>query len=321
MLTIRLILCAFALIAFEAVAEINVWQGHALPNHIPGSDAHPVWYAQSQSQILTTLWFNDSSDRATFKMRNAGRPLDAMPSIYCAVAGQEGPLLWQAPPIDQIHPGIPGGVYDLEWSISAEELFASEGNAQCGATVNNIASLKAAAEQRLLYVEVGRDSERYRTQLWPDIDKGAGGYLVYEDRVVTSTRQVIGRPAGVSESKKSMDFLIYDYGRTVGLFGYHIWRQNIEGLKITDVTLHCAPAGETGPKVADLEFGFLADAYYANWLHNEKITPTSPASPCGMEINNIASLTEALFRGNLYVLLTREDGMLWRGQLTKAQKK
>ena len=214
------------------------------------------------------------------------------------------------------------------FKIESGDLIANAPNEECSMTVNNVASLKSAIERRLVYVEILAQGRKHRTQLWPrsKYQDGQGGSqgLYYESHVVVSSDQVVDSATEAYPGKITVEFLIKDNGKTSGLFGYYIAKRKIgwnseSAVNIVDVALHCAPAGENGPRLAQLEFGYVAEPSWEpfNYLSNKDIIPSSGSLSCGLDINDIASLWEALFYGRIYVELEREDGAIWRGQLSR----
>lgn len=77
-----------------------------------------------------------------------------------------------------------------------------------------------------------------------------------------------------------------------------------QGTGVTQAHLHCAPAGFNGPVVVFL-FGFNAAGVNVNGtlsngtFTNANLIPTS-GDPCGVTINNIASLLSAIKEGRVY---------------------
>lgn len=94
--------------------------------------------------------------------------------------------------------------------------------------------------------------------------------------------------------------LSFDAGLTKVDFRLDVFR----GTKVTQAHLHCAPAGVNGPIVVFL-FPFNASGVNVNGtlsrgtFTNANIIPTS-GSPCGQDLNNIASLLDAIQRGRVY---------------------
>lgn len=80
---------------------------------------------------------------------------------------------------------------------------------------------------------------------------------------------------------------------------------------ITASHLHCAPAGQNGAPVANIQVGTFT-------LTNEDIMPTMGDPACGTTINNIASLLKAMLEGRIYAnshtAATGAPGIL-RGQI------
>ena len=73
--------------------------------------------------------------------------------------------------------------------------------------------------------------------------------------------------------------------------------------------LYCGPPGMEGEQVAELKTGDY------RLLTSSIIQPVSPGGVCGMTINTVASVVEALLQGKLYVVLVAKDGTIRRGQI------
>jgi hypothetical protein len=107
-------------------------------------------------------------------------------------------------------------------------------------------------------------------------------------------------PGGVVTVTVGKVELRFDAGLTKTDFRLDVFR----GTAVTQAHLHCAPAGVNGPVVAFL-FPFNAAGVNVNGtlargtLTNADIIPTSGA-PCGQDLNNIASLLDAIQRGRVY---------------------
>lgn len=90
---------------------------------------------------------------------------------------------------------------------------------------------------------------------------------------------------------------------------------------VTQAHIHCGPAGVNGPVVAFL-FGpadppvDVTGRLAVGTITNDDIMPTE-GEPCGMVVNNIASLYSAMLSGNAYVNVHTVDnpGGEVRGQI------
>ena len=93
-----------------------------------------------------------------------------------------------------------------------------------------------------------------------------------------------------------MNLWFSEFDQTLEYVRYAIPKRH----RYRSVTLHCAPAAQNGDVLAILpaEEGMLS---------NIDIIPTTASGPCGMTINNNASLLESVLRGNLYVVLEPLD--------------
>ncbi len=172
--------------------------------------------------------------------------------------------------------------------------------------VANIASMKASAEARLLYVELGRAGALLRGQLWP---RSANLQLSGPGFVSTAglSEQQVTDVIGGSWRRATASLSFSEYGRTLDSVQYSIAARH----RYRSVALRCAQAGDVGDIVALLpaERGVISNA---------DIVPISAGS-CGVAVNNTPSLLEALLRGSIYVEAELYDpvGVRLRGQFPR----
>ena len=78
---------------------------------------------------------------------------------------------------------------------------------------------------------------------------------------------------------------------------------------VTAAHFHCAPAGVNAPPVAVLQIGKSA-------LTNTDIIPSIDDPRCGVTINNVASLLNAMLQGRIYANIHSTGGVsILRGQI------
>ena len=278
-----------------ALLEPTTWHSKPIPEQVPGSVETLTGH-----KLNVALWFNDTIDQATltlddFWSRTSGA------RILCGAAGQEGALLWQA---GAAAPGRPG----KHWEIHSEDLLSNNALEVCGVTVNNVAGLRTAANRRLLYVEYERSGQTHRGQLWP---RELMSERVWTPMAIATPDQVAGAPptpAPDKSEKNRVHFRISEYAGSLDRIGYFV---QDDGKEVT-AALYCAPPGHSGERLAELNSGRGRDW---QWLEQTDIRPVGQTSSCGMAINSVASLVEALLRGHLYTLIERPDGSRLRGQI------
>ena len=79
-----------------------------------------------------------------------------------------------------------------------------------------------------------------------------------------------------------------------------------DGVNITQAHLHCAPAGVNGPVVAFL-FGLQPPVHvdgelvYGEIMNDDIVSFDDPNGACGVTINNVASLYEAILQRKIYL--------------------
>jgi hypothetical protein len=239
------------------------------------------------------LWFDNALETATLSITtpNSEAPL---PRILCGIAGSNGATIWEAPE-------RPAG-YRFQWQLDRSALL--DAAAECDNPLRTIAALRKLAEDRALYVEYEIGGILYRGQLWPRVLMERSGTA----SALATAAQVVDSSERASSHKVVARLRLSEQGG-VGL-QYFIDDSNATG-RLSEATLHCGPPGAVGPIVAELR-----TSPNASWtsLAGTGISATSSDGPCGMEINNSASLIEAYLRGLLYFRLRGTGGEIWRGQ-------
>jgi len=81
------------------------------------------------------------------------------------------------------------------------------------------------------------------------------------------------------------------------------------GDPVTVAHFHCAPAGVNAPPVAVIQLG-------ASHLTNADIIPSIDDPRCGVTVNNVASLLNAMLQGRIYANIHSTGGVsILRGQI------
>ena len=192
------------------------------------------------------------------------------------------------------------------WIFNRDDLFASNPDDQCGVRINTIASLRSAAQERIVYLEYERDGTRQRAQLWPK------GLFPINVAAFASYEQVVERQYPEHQPSKALArFRATETAAVLNEIEYLLKDAYGGFSQIERAELYCAAAGQVGVHIADLP----SRSYSYQPLRSSDLTPTNADGPCGIEINTIASLVEAWLQGKLYVLVHRSDGMLLRGQI------
>jgi hypothetical protein len=222
-------------------------------------------------------------------------------TLHCAAAGDVGPAVFEL--LDEPEGRFIGSErgYVVGRQITNEHIIATSADSTCGMEINNVASLSAASAERRLYVVVKMldfQPNRLRAQLFHGANINLRDARELKDLVYvkSSSQQVVGTAVDLEDPKNGLLTSIYFYR---GLD--RIWYDT--GLLpqppgILSLYLHCAPPGQNGPAIAILQPG------ESGILHNADIMPTDEMGACGMRISNIASVYEAMLRGNLYLLAT-----------------
>lgn len=267
-----------------------VWHTTISEGQVVGSPA--VFGGRAQYRYFASLWFNDFGDIATLRFGSRGGLANV--ALRCAAAGSNGPSVWSAAM------NVNGATLELV----ASDLQPVDASSECPVAITNIASLRAAAKARLLYIEMEQANvPPLRGQLFerpigsPGVRFGAGTsaqQVVESDRAAPRwTRAGVGLTFA---EHASLDAIAYDYRER------HRYRT---------VALYCGPAGQNGDLVAYLPAP-------KSLISKEDFYPVPATGPCGMAIETTGALLEALLRGLLYVEMELYDpaGRAIRGQFT-----
>lgn len=289
------------------------WEGIASPAQVIGMPT-----VRDQPQLGLGLGVNTSKDEAQLYIDPADLQRISNFTIRCGIAGAVGPVIWQGSlGADQLTSVIVDGTLVHFRAIDGRELVPTLADSSCGTVINNIASLQAAARQRRVYVEMESEDVVIRGQLWPK-QTFTGLHAQMSDQQVVG-----GRDAPIWQ-RRVMDMNIVDYFYNDGAPEWYLrslayasysagvpypYSEGVSGSTFRSLTLYCGPAGVNGEIVASL-------APQGGELTSLDLFPTQATGPCGMAINNIASLVEATARGNLYVVgeLIDPAGHELRGQ-------
>ncbi len=248
------------------------WRANPTPSQVPGvqgiSTGRPdtLMFAFERWNALT----NPEDRRANVYMQPA---IDNM-ALHCGAAGVEGPVVWSAD-LEIIYPNA------ILARLIQSDIQPVDPASGCDVTINDMESLQAAVRKRLIYIEYVRDGVRKRGQLSPQSVGllNPGGFLSSSSysTPVSATALWFG---GTQQ-------------RTLDTVRWAAYYRAYWGL---DMTLRCGPAGIDGEIVAHLD-----PPGGRGQLSGSDIVPTDGQGACGMVVNNIASLFEALLRGHLYI--------------------
>lgn len=267
--------------------QLPAFQAKPIPSQVPGvNEPH-------EGHLHVALWANGQAEIATLEFDVDPRQLQNL-TLRCAPAGQEGAVVWDAAGRE---PGFQGR---RKFSITSGELVPHVPDEVCPATINNLMSLHSAGARRLLYVEFERDGRTHRGQLWTRASNlQAESFTSWAN---LSDQQIIqSRPQEPQWQRQYVSLQFEEFTGDLDEVRYG-------GPKYGTVSLHCGLPGVEGPLLTNL-------ASRERILRNENITPTSGDGACGVVINNIASLLEALLRGRIYAQLVSENGQsIIRGQ-------
>ncbi len=274
----------------------SVWTGKPIPEQLPHS---PHTFPVGVSKIVTALWFNDSIDEATLTVDDRFNQTSS-PRLHCAAAGLEGPQVWQD---SGTFTQTPRG---KQWRFGRDELLDNGSLELCGLAINTIASLRAAAQQRLIYLEYDRDGARHRAQLW------AKELLPLEVEVFPSLDQTVDPQ--IPDSSKNKTRVLFKATETRSTLNeiHYMFADRLIYSQVERLELFCAAAGQAGVPIAELT-ARSSESYTA--LRQSDLRPASADGPCGVEVNNIASLVEAWLQGRLYVHVQKTSGKVLRGQV------
>lgn len=278
----------------ELPASQAVWRAKPTPEQVPASTG-----AHRGSKLNASLWFDDGQKLATFSLTDRFSEASP-PRLYCGLAGEQGDLIWQAV-------STPPGA-EKRWRISREDLLQATG---CDAPINTIAGLRGTAVKRLLYVEFERDGTTHRGQLWP---KDLMADRVHIASAVATEGQVVASDANRGSSRINTRIRLNERDEVLNGLEYFLDGSSAPQ-PLASAALHCAPAGAEGPAIAELQTASRSTRWIR--LTSANLNPAGSSSPCGLEINTIASVVEAYLQGNLYFRLEATDGQVWRGQIPR----
>lgn len=106
-------------------------------------------------------------------------------------------------------------------------------------------------------------------------------------------------PAGIDTAARGTFRMVYDEDMSAATFDLNVFG----GVNIAQAHIHCAQAGANGPVIAFLFGPGLTDSdgsLSGGVLTNASIFPKT-ADECGVPINNIASLYNAMRQGLTYI--------------------
>lgn len=256
------------------------WRADPTASQVPGTNVFPG----ERSEIVMFAFHRWSANVAP-EDRRADlfiRPAIGHATLHCGAAGSEGPLVWSA----DLNVERPSGVLTR---VRQSEIQPVDQSSGCDVTINDMESLQAAARKRLIYIEYVRDGVRKRGQLFPE----SVGVQKIDGFVSESSYATADTLTGLWFSERHTRSL--DRVRWAAHYRAH-W-----GL---DMTLRCGPAGVEGEIVA-----YLDPPGGRGQLSSDDIVPVDGQGACGMAVNNVASLLEALLRGHLYIAYSpRCDG-------------
>lgn len=260
--------------------------------------------------VFVTAWFDAYKERMRGRFTADDLFFDNVtdsPYLACAPAGQGGPQV-----VDSYHGSVDSSyvsdtVAHLAPKIAPESVSHYFKSSPCGMVIDNIASVEAAARARRLFVVIPTTAGRLRGQLWPAelLSTNARGHRRFLAEAKMSGEQAQPRSAQITPRLTVK--LSFNEGLGSAWYSVPNYGTLPEALS---VGLHCAPAGERGPLIATL----LASS---GKLTAADITPVSGDEICGVPINNLASVLEALLQGRLYAVLYTATNSYWgeqRGQ-------
>jgi hypothetical protein len=276
-------------------SQDNSWETIASPAQVTGAITTSAW-----PRVSVGLDVNPSRDEARLYLEGGNLERIGGVAIRCGIAGTDGPIVWQraAAEMTPVQP------------IRPDEILAIEAQSACGVRINNIASLEAAAHERRLYVEMERNGVVIRGQLGP---KQVGTSVT----AMLSNQQVVGAGAGpLGVGRFVTLFPVGSSQNTPGPLAEWLYDVRLgHPASFRSVALRCGRAGEEGEIVAYLPGpeGSITSA---------DVLPTQPGGACGMAVTHLASLHEAMLRGNLYVegLPLDAAGLTLRGQIPATER-
>ena len=138
----------------------DAWVAAATVSQNPRHFASP-----DGKHVTVALWFNDFNDVASLHFGSDATAITQV-LIRCGVAGEEGNnVVWALSEPDTNLADLA----DTTLTILAKDLIHSGSTPGCTDAARNLAAFKAAAEARLLYIEIEKSHNRivHRGQLWP----------------------------------------------------------------------------------------------------------------------------------------------------------
>ncbi len=273
------------------------------------SSAQVVPQTDNHARGFASLWFDNSRRKVTFRLAEFvdlrrgslttfERIAVSKVSVHCAPAGVAGPQLFDLFSLPAVIPGVPTiSEYGQRIVIGEEDILPQDKSGPCGLAINTLDSLESAALARRLYVLADTELGTIRGQIWPRNPS------ITVTPAKLSARQVVEGPREANSNSVSLEI---KQGFKAAWVTAQARREAVS------LTLNCAPAGENGPVVAML----LANS---GPLRNEDIIPTSGDEVCGMTVNNLASLAEAVSLGRIYAIQTFASGGAIRGQFRCAR--
>ena len=250
----------------------------------------------NQNWVFVTMWFDAYEEEIRVSYTADDRFFDSLiasPILACAPAGSNGPQVVDSFAGRADTADIAATLAPLWPKVAPQTPFDFIKSSACGLGINNVASVAAAARARRMYVVFPTEAGDFRGQLWPEelISQGSWGRSGFLAEAKMSGQQVV---PGYTESTQRLTVnLSLREGLTTAWYTVPNFGTLAEALS---VGLHCAPAGENGPLVATLltSSGPLTD---------DDIMPVVDDEVCGVSINNLSSLLEAILQGRLYAVL------------------
>lgn len=265
------------------------WSGRFSTQQVVGNTQRGLF----EDRGFANLAFDNLSTMANINMALPAANRVVSVTLHCAAAGETGPVvarLVDAPGGRRL--SATGWLGSL-WLVGADILPAGQ-ESNCGLPVNNIASLRAAADARKLYIQAelqDADSEPVRAQLFRDMVRVVKVHVA-SDQVVSSD----GNPVTARGDLSAMLF----FSRRLNAIRYTTDFKP-GATSIVGFRLRCAPPGQNGPVISQR----FNDALRDGEITNTSVAPADATSTCGMTINNIASMYEAFQSGHLYLETTK----------------
>jgi hypothetical protein len=274
--------------AFVTEAAPATWHAALSEGQVIGSPA--AFGGRARFRYAATLWFNEFGDVATLRFGERGGQANV--ALRCAAAGSDGPAVWTA--TTNIH----GATVEL----LAGDLQSTPPSSECPVSITNIASLRAAAAARHLYLEIQQAGvPALRGQLF-ERPIGAPGIRVTAG---ASAQQMVPGERAAPRWTRAAVSLLFAEQASLDAVGYDYDERH----RYRTVALYCGRPGEVGDLVAYLPAP-------KSLFSKEDFYPVPATGPCGMAIETTGALLEALLRGNLYVEMELLDpaGTWLRGQ-------